>query len=123
MKSSLEVSWIEVCRYDDLEPERGVAALVGRLQVALFRLHDGSVHAVDHRDPFSGANVIARGIVGSRGDVPTVTSPMYKQVFDLRTGRCLDQFEDQSEDQAEGPVAGLRVHPVRVTQGRVEVAA
>ena len=31
------------------------------------------------------------GIVGSRGDDATVASPMYKQVFDLRTGECLDR--------------------------------
>ena len=44
------------------------------------------VFAIGNQDPFSGANVMSRGIVGSRGDVPTVASPMFKQVFDLRTG-------------------------------------
>ena len=34
--------------------------------------------------------MIARGIVGTRGDVPFVASPMHKNAFDLRTGRCLD---------------------------------
>jgi nitrite reductase (NADH) small subunit len=92
-----------VCRYDELEPERGVAALVGEVQVALFRLDDGRVVAVDHRDPFSGANVMARGLVGSRGSVPTVASPMYKQVFDLLTGRCLDD-----------PSVALASYPVQV---------
>ena len=82
--------WTAVCRVDDLAPERGAAALVGGEQVALFRLVDGTVLAVQQRDPYSGAYVISRGIVGTRGDVPTVASPMYKQVFDLRTGRCLD---------------------------------
>jgi nitrite reductase (NADH) small subunit len=79
-----------VCGYDALLPERGVAALVGGLQVALFRTYDGAVYALGNHDPFSGANVLSRGIVGSRGEVPTVASPMFKQVFDLRTGRCLD---------------------------------
>jgi nitrite reductase (NADH) small subunit len=92
-----------VCRYDELEPERGVAALVGEVQVALFRLDDGRVVAVDHRDPFSGANVMARGLVGSRGSIPTVASPMYKQVFDLLTGRCLDD-----------PTVALASYPVQV---------
>ncbi|MBI3687724.1 MAG: nitrite reductase small subunit NirD [Actinobacteria bacterium] len=106
------VSWVPVCRYDDLEVERGVAALVEGTQVAVFRLADGTVRAVDHHDPFSGANVIARGIVGSRGDVPTVASPMYKHVFDLRTGACLDD-----------PSTALRVYPVRVSGGVVAVRA
>lgn len=79
-----------VCRLADLVPERGIAALLEDRQIALFRTYDGEVYAIGNRDPFSGANVLSRGIVGSRGEVPTVASPMYKQVFDLRTGRCLD---------------------------------
>ena len=99
-----------VCRFDDLEPERGVAALIGDVQVAVFRLHDDRVVAVDHHDPFSGANVIARGIVGSRGDIPTVASPMFKQVFDLLTGTCLDD-----------PAVALRSFGVEIVDGLVRV--
>lgn len=80
----------EVCSLKALSPERGAAALVNGVQVALFRTYDDDVYAVQQRDPYSGANVLSRGIVGSRGDLPTVASPMYKQVFDLRTGACLD---------------------------------
>lgn len=79
-----------VCRLEDLSAERGVAALVAGTQVALFRTYDDAVFALQQRDPYSGANVMSRGIVGSRADIPTVASPMYKQVFDLRTGECLD---------------------------------
>lgn len=99
--------WEPVCRLGDLAVERGAAALVDGQQVALFRLHDGTVRAVGHRDPFSGANVIARGIVGSRGDVPTVAGPLHKQVFDLRTGQCLDD-----------PRTALPTWPVRVEGGK-----
>lgn len=106
-------SWLRVCRLADLEVERGRAALVGQEQVALFLLPDGTVRAVDNHDPYSGANVISRGIVGSRGDAPTVASPMYKQVFDLRTGRCLDT---QGKDPHD-----LRVWPVLVQDGEVHL--
>lgn len=82
--------WVRVCEYDDLQPERGVAALVDERQVAVFRTYDGQLYAVGNQDPFSGAYVISRGIVGSRGSAPTVASPMYKEVFDLRTGTCLN---------------------------------
>lgn len=105
--------WVAVCRLRDLAPERGAAALVAGEQVALVRMVDDLVHAVDQRDPFSGAHVMSRGIVGSRGQVPTLTSPMHKQVFDLRTGACLDAMGKE-------PV-GLRVWPARVTRGVVEV--
>ena len=79
-----------VCAVADIPVERGVAALVGGCAVAVFRTFTGAVYALDNVDPFSGASVLARGIVGSRGDAPVVSSPMYKQAFDLRTGVCLD---------------------------------
>lgn len=105
------MSWTPLCTLASLVPDRGAAALVGGHQIALFRLREtDEVLAVDHRDPFSGANVIARGLVGSRGDAVTVASPVYKQVFDLRTGACLD---DDS--------AALGVWEARVTDGIVEV--
>lgn len=101
-----------VCAYDALLPERGVAALVDGRQVALFRTYDGTVYALGNHDPFSGANVLSRGIVGSRGDVPTVASPMFKQVFDLRTGTCLDD-----------PATAVPSYRVQVVDGQVIVLA
>lgn len=83
-------SAVRVCCIQDLEVERGRAALVGTEQVALFLLRDGSVHALSNLDPYSGAHVISRGIVGTRADAPTIASPMHKQVFDLRTGECVE---------------------------------
>ncbi len=83
-------TWVDVIADADLPTEIGVPALVGSAPVAVFRTHDGAVHALSNLDPRTGASVMARGIVGSRGDVPTVASPLYKNVFDLRTGRCLD---------------------------------
>ena len=79
----------------DLVPERGAAALVDGHQVALVRTHDDVVLAVQQLDPYSDAHIMARGIVGTRDDIPTVTSPMYKQVFDLRTGDCIDPVGEE----------------------------
>lgn len=88
--TAVQMTWTEVCPVDAIPLEGGVAALVDGLPVAVIRTHDGSVHAIGNVDPFSGASVLSRGIVGSRGDAAVVSSPMYKQAFDLRTGRCLD---------------------------------
>lgn len=99
--------WFTVCTYGELEPARGVAAaLPDGSQAALFRDPDGTVHAVGNRDPFSGLQVIANGITGTVAGVPVVTSPMYKQPFDLRTGACLDEPDNAS--------AALPVLPVRL---------
>ncbi|MFK4760078.1 nitrite reductase small subunit NirD [Microbacterium sp. ZW T5_45] len=113
LTSSTMLRRVRVCALSDLEVERGRAALIGAEQVALFLLADGSVHAVSNYDPYSRANVMSRGIVGSRGDTPTLASPMHKQVFDLRSGACL-------ETQGKEP-ARLRVWSVTVVDGSVEV--
>lgn len=83
-------SWTPVCRLDQIEVEGGVTALVDGEAVAVFRTYDDEVLAIANYDPFSRASVLARGIVGTRGDIPFVASPMHKQAFDLRTGQCLD---------------------------------
>jgi nitrite reductase (NADH) small subunit len=107
--------WRAVCRLDDLVLERGAAALIDGEQIALFRVGEREVLAVQQLDPYSGAQVISRGIVGSRAGATTVASPMYKQVFDLRTGRCLDALGREPQD--------LRTLPVRVAGDVVMVAA
>ncbi|MEM7272455.1 MAG: nitrite reductase small subunit NirD [Actinomycetota bacterium] len=91
--------WQDVCGVDEVPVDRGVAALVDGVAVAVFRLSPSEVggaeewYAVSHVDPATGAPVMARGLVGSTADeppVPTVASPLHKQRYDLRTGRCLD---------------------------------
>lgn len=108
------MSFSRVCALSQLTPGRAVAALVHGAQVAVVRVRDYEVYAVGHHDPFSGANVMARGIVGSTtvdGDVvPTIASPMFKQAFDLRSGTCLAD-----------PTVSLGSWPVRVVDGHVEV--
>ena len=104
--------WTTACAYDRLIPGRGVGVLLDDgTQAALFRLDDGSLHAVGNVDPFSGAAVLSRGIVGDRGGCVTVQSPLLKQAFSLEDGSCLDD-----------PNVCVPVFPVRVTaDGFVQV--
>lgn len=106
--------WTTACAYDRLIPGRGVGVLLDDgTQAALFRLDDGSVHAVSNIDPFSGAAVMSRGIVGDRGGRVTVQSPLLKQAFALEDGSCLDD-----------PRVSVPVYRVRVTsEGEVQIAA
>jgi len=80
---------MKVCRLDDIVPDTGVCVLVGGEQVAVFRIHR-EVYALGNRDPFSGANVLSRGIVGDLNGELVVASPVYKQHFSLLTGRCIE---------------------------------
>lgn len=88
----LDGAWLTVCAAGRLTPGRGVAVLLpdGRRQAALFLDRAGRLYAIDNRDPFTGAAVLSRGLVGSAEGRPFVASPLLKQRFDLGTGRCLD---------------------------------
>lgn len=108
--STRAVTYTTVCEVADIEVEGGVRALVGGEAIAIFRVHDGNVYAISDYDPCSRASVLARGIVGTRGDVPVVTSPMHKQAFDLRSGQCLDDA-----------AVRVPVYDVQVTRGQVLV--
>jgi nitrite reductase (NADH) small subunit len=105
-----DAHWLDVCAFDDIYPASGVAALILGEQVALIRTRHDKVYAISNFDPFSKAFVLARGIVGSKGAIPKVASPIYKQSFNLETGECLDD-----------PNVKLPVYPVRVSGGRVKV--
>ena len=102
-------SWVDVCALDDIVPETGVCALVGARQIAVVR-SGGEVYAVDNFDPFAKAFVLSRGIVGDKGGLPKIASPIFKHNFDLRSGQCLDD-----------PSVRIPVYEVRVRDGRVEV--
>ncbi|MEU1791283.1 nitrite reductase small subunit NirD [Streptomyces sparsogenes] len=87
----IDQRWFAVCDLTDLTPGRGVAALLpDGAQVAVFLDRAGRAYAIDNRDPFTGAYVLSRGLLGSAGGRPFVASPLLKQRFDLETGRCLD---------------------------------
>jgi len=106
--------WTTACAYDYLLPNRGVGVLLpGGAQAALSRLDDGTLRAVGNIDPFSGAAVISRGIVGDRAGRPTVQSPLKKQAFALDDGSCLDD-----------PAYALPVYATRITDtGDVQVGS
>lgn len=104
------MSWLRVAPLTRLPVDRGVAALVGTQPVAVFRLAGDEVLAIDHVDPFTGAPVLARGLIGAAGDSVYVSSPLHKQRFDLRTGRCLDD-----------PAVAVATWPTTVIDGVVHV--
>lgn len=111
--AELDSEWTTACAYHRLLPCRGVGVLLpDGVQVALFRLDDGALHAVGNIDPFSGAAVISRGIVGDRSGRACVQSPIKKQAFALDDGVCLDD-----------PEKALPVYRTRVTpDGLVQIA-
>ena len=111
-KPNSDMGWTRVCALADIHPSMGVCALLGGRQVAVFRLPDDRLFAIDNHDPNSGANVLSRGIVGDLGGELVVASPMYKHHYSLRTGACLED--------AQTPVA---TYPVKACEGQVWLCA
>jgi len=103
-----------ICNVDDLIENSGVCALHKNEQVAIFYLpnEENKVYAIDNFDPFSKANVISRGIIGSISGKKVVASPLYKQHFDLLTGQCL---EDET--------VTIKTYPVELSGNQVCITA
>jgi nitrite reductase (NADH) small subunit len=108
--SGITGGWHSVCPVEDLEIAWGEAALVAGRQIALFRTGSTEVFAVAHEDPATGAHVMARGILGSRGERPTIASPLHKEVYDLETGECFNT-----------PGLAIATFRTRISGGMVEI--
>lgn len=109
MANELNNNEVDVCALTDLTENAGTAALVDDVQIALFYVkRTQQVFALDNYDPFSEANVISRGIIGSVGDDLVVASPIYKQHFKLETGQCIED-EDVS----------IAAYKAQIVNGRV----
>ena len=103
--------WIDVCGFDDLQPNSGVCALVEDKQVAIFYMPDqNEIFAINNYDPFGEAYVLSRGLIGDINGVAMVASPLYKQHFNLKTGDCL---EDET--------VKVDTYEIRINDERVEV--
>jgi len=104
--------WDCVCKVEDLVPESGVAVWTEDGPVAVFYLPHRlpALFAISHTDPFSGSNVLARGITGDIKGEPVVASPLYKQHFSLVTGQCL---EDQD--------VSIKTYPVLLDGDRIRL--
>lgn len=104
----LDVQWHAVCHVDELETAWGEAALISNRQIAVIRLSPTEIHAVDQRDPATGACVMSRGLVGTSGSKTTLASPLHKEVYVLATGECLGNAD-----------LWLQTFPVKVVNGSV----
>ncbi|MBP0599560.1 nitrite reductase small subunit NirD [Herbaspirillum sp. LeCh32-8] len=107
--------WTPVCDLQDIVPNTGVCALIEGQQVAVFHVIDSNtagnearVFAIGNYDPNSEASVLSRGLVGNLGERIVVASPIYKQHFDLQTGKCLEE-----------PANSVTAWPARIADGKV----
>ncbi|MDO5751171.1 MAG: nitrite reductase small subunit NirD [Rothia sp. (in: high G+C Gram-positive bacteria)] len=99
--------WTLICPDSELELNWGEVALVNGHQYAIVKTKHGTF-AYDHKDPNSGALVMARGIVGEKDGTATIASPLYKEVYRLDTG-----------ENVSGADYTLPVYPLEIRDGSV----
>ncbi|WP_151734626.1 nitrite reductase small subunit NirD [Paenibacillus tengchongensis] len=91
----------------DFLPQIGRVVLAGNVELAVFRTSDGSIYAVENRNPHPKGGPLAEGIVSGK----YLYDPLYDWKIDLRTG------EVQAPDQ--GRVAA---YPVTLNGDSVSVS-
>lgn len=112
--------WQPVCLLSEIPMNAGMAARLAHQQIALFKLapapdsqnQQPRVFALSNLEAGSGANVLARGLLGDVSGEPVVISPLYKKHFRLRDGYCLD-----------AATLSIKSWPVEIRQNRVWVLA
>ena len=104
-------NWQTICHQDDLVKHSGVCALLdNEQQIAIFKINDDEIYSISNWDPAGNANVLYRGIIGDHDGEIFVASPLYKQRFVLKSGKCLD---DDS--------LAVNSYPTRIHQEQVQV--
>ncbi|KAF8959660.1 hypothetical protein BGZ46_001720 [Entomortierella lignicola] len=119
--------WICVGKTDDFKVDSGQTIKYGEVQIAVFRMSNGSWYATQNMCPHKRAMVLSQGLLGdsvsATGDdksvaQPYVSCPMHKKNFGLQDGKCLttgdeDKYQIQTFEVkvAEDDKVFLRLPP------------
>ncbi len=76
--------WIKLCTVDAVPLRGGRLIRAGKKNIALFRLTNGSIRAIDSRCPHK-QGPLAEGIISN----DTIICPLHAQKIDLTSGKVL----------------------------------
>jgi len=100
MNRSTTPTWQTVCKVGDIPQSGGRTVLVGDLSIALFRLTDDSIKAIENRCPHKNGPLV-EGVI-SGGDV---LCPLHNWRVNLDSGEvaapesgCVSRFSVKVED-------------------------
>jgi nitrite reductase/ring-hydroxylating ferredoxin subunit len=93
-----------VGRVDEVPPGEGRAFVAGGVQVAVFRLRDGSLHATPAACPHAGGP-----LADGQTDVDVLVCPLHLYAY---------RWSDGASTSGAAPI---RVHPVREIDGEIVV--
>jgi len=108
--TEIDTSWTKVCGLAEISVGSGTCARLGGAQVAVFRISESEIRAVQNVCPHSGAPVLHQGMVGDQGGEAKVACPLHKRVYSLEDGRNMS-----------GEGGKLRVFGVRIEDDAVWV--
>jgi len=84
MSDGIGTKWYPVCQVEEIPMFGGRTVQAGEMEIAIFRLSDGRIRAVENRCPHK-QGPLAEGIVS--GD--TVICPLHARKINLVTGEML----------------------------------
>jgi len=96
-------NWIEVCKLEDIPPSQARTVIVGETMIAVFRLTDNRVKAVENRCPHK-QGPMAEGIIS--GD--DILCPLHNWRISLDSGKVAAPDE-----------GCVKTYPVKVEEGQV----
>jgi len=103
MSNTTEQNWVEVCSLDDIPPSQARTVNAGENMIAVFRLTDDRVKAVENRCPHK-QGPLAEGIIS--GD--DILCPLHNWRIHLDSG------------EVAAPDEGcVKTYPVKVESGQV----
>lgn len=103
MSSNMNSTWHPICRVEELPHSGGRTVRAGKMEIALFRLSDDRIRAVDNRCPHK-QGPLAEGMVS--GD--SVICPLHARKISLESGQVLP------------PDSGcVKTYPAKVENGQV----
>jgi len=79
---------MQIAHISDIDVKGSRTFTLGDTEVALFRLSDGSIHAVENRCPHKGGRLSEGMVCGT-----TVHCPLHDWKIELRSGRVQDPDE------------------------------
>jgi len=65
--TEIDTSWIKVCDLADISVGAGTCARSGGAQIAIFRISETELRAVQNTCPHTGTPVLHQGMVGDQG--------------------------------------------------------
>lgn len=100
-------AWHPICDADELQVDEPKGVEVAGKPIGLYKLSDGSIHALSDVCTHEFALLSAGFVEGER-----IECPLHQACFEIRSGKC------------HGPMAesDLQVYPIRIVDRRVEVA-